>query len=129
MQQATPTRHLSNGQIKTFQRRLLDDKQQLLAVEKDVVDIGDNRLEITEATPNNRDERSETDEVEVNVHLEQHILDGVARIDAALHRIENHQYGTCNDCSEPIPFERLDALPAAVRCLQCKTNYEKSQQA
>ena len=37
-------------------------------------------------------------------------------IDAALARLEAGLYGECVDCGEPIPRERLEALPFATRC-------------
>jgi len=37
-------------------------------------------------------------------------------IDAALARMDAGSYGECVDCGEPIPRERLEALPFAIRC-------------
>lgn len=37
-------------------------------------------------------------------------------IDAALARMDEGSYGECVDCGEPIPMERLEALPFAIRC-------------
>jgi len=37
-------------------------------------------------------------------------------IDAALARLDAGTYGECLDCGEPIPRERLEALPFATRC-------------
>lgn len=38
---------------------------------------------------------------------------------AALERIENGTYGTCEACGEPIAEARLRAMPEATRCLGC----------
>lgn len=35
----------------------------------------------------------------------------------ALKRIENGTYGFCEECGEPIPFDRLEANPAARTCI------------
>jgi DnaK suppressor protein len=43
----------------------------------------------------------------------------VARIDAALARMEAGTYGTCASCGEPIDPRRLDAAPFAVQCADC----------
>ena len=40
-------------------------------------------------------------------------------IDHALLLIERGDYGTCEDCGEPIPVERLEALPTATTCILC----------
>ena len=44
----------------------------------------------------------------------------LARIDAALRRLEAGTYGICGDCDGPIASERLGALPFAARCRPCE---------
>lgn len=46
------------------------------------------------------------------------------RIDAALLRCNDHSYGLCMDCDEPIPTPRLAFDPAALRCIDCATRSE-----
>ncbi|MBY6006651.1 TraR/DksA family transcriptional regulator [Salipiger bermudensis] len=43
----------------------------------------------------------------------------IARIRAALRRIEDDEYGVCVNCGEPIPEGRLDLLPDAALCTRC----------
>jgi len=43
----------------------------------------------------------------------------VARIDAALERLEAGRYGVCRTCAEPIEPKRLAAMPLALDCLAC----------
>jgi DnaK suppressor protein len=43
-----------------------------------------------------------------------------AAIDGALARIENGTYGKCERCGQDIPFERLEAIPTASLCVNCK---------
>ncbi len=49
----------------------------------------------------------------------------VEAIDAALARMDEGDYGVCTDCGGPIYFERLLALPFALRCTDCATMEEK----
>ena len=51
----------------------------------------------------------------------------LAAIDAALKRIEEGTYGICQDCGARITDERLDVMPYAVRCVSCKSEYEKNK--
>jgi RNA polymerase-binding protein DksA len=41
-------------------------------------------------------------------------------LDDALKRIENGSYGFCTDCGKIIEKERLEAVPHAQQCVQCK---------
>ena len=43
----------------------------------------------------------------------------LARIDAALARIEAGEYGFCTVCGEPIPEARLELDPAVALCVDC----------
>ena len=45
----------------------------------------------------------------------------VVEIDAALSRVDEGTYGTCELCGNPIPEARLEALPEATLCVTCKT--------
>ena len=51
-------------------------------------------------------------------------IDGEAQhtihlIDAALDRIKKGMYGTCANCGEKIPDNRLAALPYVTTCINC----------
>lgn len=43
----------------------------------------------------------------------------LARIDAALARIENGTFGDCAACGEPIAPKRLDLDPSLTTCVRC----------
>lgn len=43
----------------------------------------------------------------------------VAQIDAALARLDAGTYGVCTSCGRPIGAARLEARPAAARCIDC----------
>lgn len=43
----------------------------------------------------------------------------LARIDAALRRIDSGEYGYCLDCGEDLPSDRLEADPTATLCVSC----------
>ena len=46
------------------------------------------------------------------------------RIAEAHRALADGTYGICKDCGRPIPPERLDAAPEAVRCLDCQRHFE-----
>ena len=51
----------------------------------------------------------------------------VRNIDEALARLDEGEYGICEDCEEEIPIGRLKAMPFARLCVKCKTDLEKLQ--
>ena len=51
-------------------------------------------------------------------------LDEAARVELeqikhALERIENNEYGICQECGDEIPYERLEAVPFTGYCKNC----------
>jgi RNA polymerase-binding protein DksA len=46
-------------------------------------------------------------------------------IESALARVENKKYGLCARCSRKIPRERLEAIPYALLCIDCKSSEER----
>jgi RNA polymerase-binding protein DksA len=46
-------------------------------------------------------------------------------IDSALSRIKEGKYGHCSKCGKPIPSDRLEALPYALMCIDCKSEEER----
>jgi DnaK suppressor protein len=50
----------------------------------------------------------------------------LSRVNAALERIEQGEYGFCLECGEPIGIARLEIDPAATHCVQCASRIEQS---
>jgi RNA polymerase-binding protein DksA len=46
-------------------------------------------------------------------------------IDSALTRIKQGRYGLCIKCGKHIPEDRLEAIPYALMCIECKTAEER----
>ncbi len=60
-------------------------------------------------------------ERERDLALSAQAMGAVDEIDKALLKIEAGTYGICEKCGEPIPRERLRALPYAALCVRCKS--------
>lgn len=43
----------------------------------------------------------------------------ISRITAALHRIDEDEYGLCMECGDEISAKRLEADPSAAFCIKC----------
>ena len=48
-------------------------------------------------------------------------------LDEALNRIEDGSYGKCVLCDQDINSKRLNALPYAILCIECKTKQERGK--
>lgn len=47
------------------------------------------------------------------------------QIESALERIEDGEYGQCEECGARIPKTRLNALPYATMCVKCASRLEE----
>ena len=51
----------------------------------------------------------------------------INKIDAALQRIDNGNYGYCEETGDPIGIKRLEARPVASLCLEAQEMHEKKE--
>lgn len=69
---------------------------------------------------------SETDRsIELRARDRQRKL--IAKIDAALRRIDEGSYGYCEDTGEPISLKRLDARPIATLSIEAQERHERRE--
>ncbi len=52
-------------------------------------------------------------------------LNRLKLIDSALTRLEQGKYGLCMKCTKKIPQARLEAIPYALLCIECKSDDER----
>ena len=67
------------------------------------------------ADPN--DAADQIEELVTNVPLVEELEGRHKDVEDAIEKIENGLYGTCEECGEPIPLDRLEANPAALTCI------------
>jgi DnaK suppressor protein len=72
------------------------------------------------------EEATETLELEKRLVLENRIRQELAGIEHALEKFEKGTYGLCDNCGKPIAPERLEALPQASLCMECKALLAKN---
>jgi DnaK suppressor protein len=69
---------------------------------------------------------SETDRaIELRARDRQRKL--IAKIDAALHRIEDGTYGYCEETGDPIALKRLEARPIATLSVEAQERHERRE--
>jgi DnaK suppressor protein len=111
-------------QLEYFRRRLLDWKKQIL-----------NEAETTLAVLQNEPLRepdltdrasSETDwSIELRTRDRQRKL--ITKIEAALRRIDDGEYGYCEVTGEPISLGRLEARPIATMTVEAQERHERQE--
>jgi DnaK suppressor protein len=77
---------------------------------------GSSESEGEEADPN--DAADNIEELGANVPLVSDLSKRRKEIKAALRRIKDGTYGTCEECGEDIDLDRLEANPAAATCIR-----------
>ncbi len=106
---------------------LLELRERVLRAAHDIVedDTADGELSSAAGDQHIADHASDMLDREVDESLEENAGLIVREIDAALERIDAGTYGTCIRCGNPIPDERLEAVPYAVLCVSCKRDEER----
>ncbi len=81
-----------------------------------------------EGSPFGKREEGATEafELEKRMALERRLTDVLAEVERALKKYEAGIYGICDLCSRPIEPARLEALPQANLCLECKAHQAKN---
>lgn len=115
---------MNPNQLAYFKRRLLLWKAELLGEAKATLDqLKAEPLQEPDATDL---ASSETDwAIELRARDRQRKL--IAKIDAALERIETGEYGWCEISGEPISLARLEARPIATMTLEAQERHERTE--
>jgi len=111
---------LLRARLESERKRLTDELEQL----KTTMRSAD---EQREGSPfgKREEEATESYELERRLTLEKSTREQLAAVEHALHKFEEGTYGLCDICGRPIPRERLEALPQANLCLDCKARQAK----
>ena len=72
------------------------------------------------------EEATEAFELEKSLVLERRIEDTLAEVEHAMSKYEAGTYGVCDLCGGNIVLARLEALPQASLCLECKARQTKN---
>ena len=51
------------------------------------------------------------------------------KIDKALKKLDEGEFGMCEECEEPISFKRLKARPETTLCINCKEDQEREEKS
>ncbi|KAA5602794.1 RNA polymerase-binding protein DksA [Blastochloris sulfoviridis] len=122
-----PSEHepfMNERQREYFRKKLLNWKDDILKESRETL------LNLQEENQNHSDladrASSETDRaIELRARDRQRKL--IAKIDAALDRLEDGSYGYCEETGEPISLKRLEARPIATLSVEAQERHERRE--
>lgn len=115
---------MCDRQREYFRRKLLSWKEDILHESRETLAALQNE---NENHPDLADRASsETDRaIELRARDRQRKL--IAKIDAALGRLDDGTYGYCEETGEPISLKRLDARPIATLSIEAQERHERRE--
>ncbi len=114
---------MNERQRNYFRRKLIAWREEILKESRETLDY----LQDSAQHPDLTDRASyESDRgIELRARDRQRKL--IAKIDAALDRIDDGSYGYCEETGEPIGVKRLDARPVATLSLEAQERHERRE--
>ncbi|WP_238547748.1 RNA polymerase-binding protein DksA [Meridianimarinicoccus roseus] len=116
---------MNERQLEYFRRKLLAWKNEILEESRDTIeglqDSGSRNI------PDVADRASEETDRALELRTRDRQRKLVSKIDAALRRIDNGEFGYCEATGEPISLKRLDARPIAVMTLEAQERHERRE--
>ena len=115
---------MNERQLEYFRRKLLTWKNELLDESRSTVAVlqGDTRN-----IPDVADRASEETDRALELRTRDRQRKLIAKIDSALRRIDEGEYGYCEETGEPISLKRLDARPIATLSLEAQERHERRE--
>ncbi|NNU80270.1 RNA polymerase-binding protein DksA [Halovulum dunhuangense] len=115
---------MNERQLAYFKAKLLAWKAAILTDSRGTIE---GMQEGTRNIPDIADRASEETDRALELRTRDRQRKVVAKIDAALRRIEDGSYGYCEETGEPISLKRLDARPIATLSLEAQERHERRE--
>jgi len=115
---------MNERQVEYFRRKLINWRSDLLEDTRDTVA---GMKDQTRNIPDIADRASEETDRALELRTRDRQRKLVSKIDAALRRIEEGEYGYCEITGDPISLKRLDARPIATMSLEAQERHERGE--
>lgn len=115
---------MNDRQVEYFRRKLHNWKAELLAGSRDTIEA---LQDGTRNIPDVNDRASEETDRALELRTRDRARKLVGKIDAALRRIDEGEFGYCSVTGEPISLKRLDARPIATMSLEAQEKHERRE--
>ena len=115
---------MNERQVEYFRRKLIAWRNDLLMESRETIE---GLQDGTRNIPDVADRASEETDRALELRTRDRQRKLVAKIDAALRRIDEGEYGYCEVTGEPISLKRLDARPIATMSLEAQESHERRE--
>ena len=115
---------MNDKQLKYFRKKLLDWKSEIMDGTQDTIKGMQNG---TRNIPDAADRASEETDRSLELRTRDRQRKLISKIDGALRRIDNGEYGYCDVTGEPISLKRLSARPIATMSLEAQAKHERKE--
>lgn len=115
---------MNDRQLEYFRRKLNAWKSELLDDTRDTIE---GLQQSTRNIPDVADRASEETDRALELRTRDRQRKLVAKINSALRRIDEGEYGYCEVTGEPISLKRLDARPIATMSLEAQERHERRE--
>ncbi len=116
---------LNKSEIEKFKKRLLEMRAQLTKTLQGTATEVKTPDEATGYSQHQADEGTDDFDRTINLEVTSKELGILRQIDRALEKIEENTYGVCDITEDPIPVQRLEAVPYATMAVQAQDKLEK----
>ncbi len=112
--------------LDSFRKQLEEKRADILKeAERTLAELNDQSGNIPD--PNDRASAESGRSFELRIRQREQKL--LSKIDEALQRIEDGNFGECDSCGELIGLKRLEARPVTTLCIECKTAQESKEKS
>jgi DnaK suppressor protein len=117
---------MDKEQLEKFRSQLLEKRDEILAeAGKTLSEMSDQTTNIPD--PNDRATIESGRSFELRIRDRERKL--LAKIEEAIGRLDEGEYGVCDGCGEDIGIKRLEARPVTTFCIDCKTLQETKEKS
>ena len=112
--------------LENFKKELIRKREEILSeAGKTLSEMTDNSQNVPD--PNDRATLESGRSFELRIRDRERKL--LSKIEEALERVEEGEFGVCEECGEEIGLKRLEARPVTTLCIDCKTIQEKKERS
>lgn len=115
---------MNDRQLEYFRRKLLFWRTELIEGSRDTIE---GLQDGTRNIPDVADRASEETDRALELRTRDRARKLVDKIDAALRRIDEGEFGYCSVTGDPISLKRLDARPIATMSLEAQEKHERRE--